>query len=82
MEATRTTFRRISKATARKMWEAGETFAVCPRKLRPGFPWAPQCYPRRDPDRPEETFERMLAYWAHYNTSWETGYYAAFYVEE
>ncbi|HEY6565143.1 MAG TPA: hypothetical protein VIY86_11635 [Pirellulaceae bacterium] len=32
-------FKRITKAAARKLFNAGKPIYLCPHKMRPGFPW-------------------------------------------
>ena len=83
---------RITKSTARKMFAAGEVFLICPRKLRPGGPfnsasrihgkeWQEAGAGWRGPETPAETWVRMYNEWAYYNTSYEVGYYAHYYIE-
>lgn len=71
-------FVRISKQLAKILYDAGETVAFCPRKLRPGGGWSPQCPVKKDSDT---TFESVLNNFLYYNATYETGYYAAFYLE-
>lgn len=76
-----TLFIRISKAAARRRWGvSGQTIALCPCNLRPGFPWAPHitCGASEQIARP---FDAAISSFEHYNcTGSETGLYAAFYV--
>jgi hypothetical protein len=81
------TFTRITKAQARARFTNNETFVMCPCKMRPGFPWAPQVTIHSADYKPEgypdlwDSFDSVYNNWAYYNASWETGYYATYYVE-
>lgn len=85
-----TRYTRISKAQAIKLLASGEPVAVCPVRLRPGFPFAPHsvCYPKDLTDcyRPAplpQQFDKFLREFEYYNcTDSETGRYAAFYQME
>ena len=37
------TYTRISKTTAKKIFESGREILLCPVYLRPGEPWHPEC---------------------------------------
>lgn len=79
---SQTEYRRISKREAKRRFEAGEVVALCPVKLRPGFPFAPHCSIRRNDDEHwsgVDKFETRLNEFIHYNCSHAAGYYAAFY---
>ena len=72
------TYTRVSKTKARKLFDQGERIAACPVKLRPGYPWAPHMELRGVEDR---TFDELVISFENYNCQLnETGYYAAFYV--
>jgi hypothetical protein len=101
---------RISKRQAFKRFVAGQKIILCPVKLRPGFPFAPQitlspetiqAYKARaeyySPDLlhrgdsanmiwqgsiEKTAWHLMYTEWAFHNTSYEAGYYAAYYVEK
>ena len=87
------TYTRISKAKARKLW-GKELIALCPAKLRPGFPWAPHMIvdpvhiqehlaSEWDFDRDTASFDSYVRNFEWYNcTDNETGYYTAFYLVE
>jgi len=87
-------YTRITKAQARKRFNANETFQICPSKLIPGGPWAVDMlvdpahikaerstsptYPT-----PESFFDATVCEFCYYNaSSHDTGTYAAFYVME
>ena len=75
---------RISKPTARKMFNAGAPVFLCAVNLRPGWPWHPECCIWNAPDDGDEkiNFEAAVAAFEFYNcTCRETGKYAAFYIE-
>lgn len=77
-------FTRIHKSQARRMWagEARYTIALCPVKLRPGFPFSPHitCF---NQEQKERAFEAVVGSFIWYNcTCNETGYYPAFYLVE
>lgn len=78
------TYCRISKATARKMYERGGGFLACPCKLRPGWPWHPEVYICREMAFPYAgTFDKTIAYVTGMNCiNSETGRYLAYYAEE
>lgn len=73
------TFTRISKAEARKLW-GKEDIEFCPIKLRPGFPWASHMlFFQSENDAAD--FDKVVREFEHDNcTSKETGKYAAFYL--
>lgn len=76
--------RRISKRQARKLWDKGAPFRICPVKLRPGFPFAPDMLiePMRYTADPSYTFDRVVGDFEFYNANTnETGYYSSFWVE-
>lgn len=74
-----TTFRRISKREARKRFGDNQTVILCPSKIRPGFPFG--MHSTIFPDG-SESWDTMYNRWHYYNASYETGYYAHYYVEE
>ena len=83
-------FLRISKHEAKRRFFAGETIVLCPHKLRPGFPFAPHVYVNGAECRKQsygmpsdaELWQRMYNSFCYYNSSWETGYYPAYYLEK
>lgn len=70
---------RISKATARKLYNQGIPVYACPCKLRPGRPWSPEVMFPTDTGR---TFDQLVNAATFYNCTPETGKYLAFYVAE
>lgn len=81
------TFTRITKKQARARFETNETFVMCPAKIYPGGPWASHSTIFPGLSKPEgyedlwDSFDSVYNSWAYYNASYETGYYAHFYVE-
>ena len=73
-------FERISKATARKMFDRGENVYSLPCKLNPESTW-------NIPDlmtgakKNGYTFDRYYNEAAYYSCDYERGYYLAFYKE-
>lgn len=78
---TKRVYKRISKATAKKLFNSGNCIVVAPCKLRPFGPWHPECiidgFMEDDPDR---TFDKIINAFIWYNCNYETGYYPSFYV--
>lgn len=73
---------RVSKALARKAYERGLRVYFCPCKLRPGFPWDPECAITKQ-DSDSYSFETVLNAFEFYNcNSNEVGRYTAFYMEK
>ena len=74
--------KRISKATARKMWNNGENFIMVPCKLSPKGLSA--CFTRCDLSNEWErsSFDALVNEFTFYNCTRETGPYVAFYLEE
>ena len=86
----KTTFTRISKVAARKIFNEGRPITLCPVKLRPGYPFAPHCRVFPDLkncgfaglDSLNQLFDRYVNEFTFYNCNInETGYYPAFYTE-
>lgn len=83
------TYVRISKRQARKLHATGANVHACPRKLRPGGPFASSmAIPSAERIREgafvpegEDPFDYWIKWFNHYNASWEAGYYPAFYIE-
>lgn len=73
-------FSRISKAAARKLYDAGQTVYFCAVNMRPGAPWNPECKVQFN-QADLETFEQRVNAFEYYNCSSETGKYTAFYVK-
>ena len=73
-------YKRITKRIARRLYEAGKPVLLCPVNLRPGGLWNIGSIIAKKEDR---TFEQELNAFEYYNCiNNETGYYAAFYIEE
>ena len=86
----KTTFTRISKSEARKLFNAERPITLCPVKLRPGYPFAPHCRIFPDlkncgnvyTDTLDKLFDLYVNEFTFYNCNVnETGYYPAFYTE-
>lgn len=72
-------FSRISKAEARRLYDAGQIVYFCPVNLRPGTPWHCETAQQFNPVDPC-TFEQLVNTFMFYNcTDCETGKYIAFY---
>jgi hypothetical protein len=86
-----TRYTRISKAKARKMFEAGKPFYIVAHKMRPGMPFSMGMiidgshYAKENAERAkyqlsQETFDSVVTNFCYYNANChETGTYAAFY---
>lgn len=77
-------FQRISKAEARRAFNAGAPVYLCAVHLRPGGPWHPECCIWNAPDDGDDKidFETAVAAFEFYNcTDYKTGKYAAYYVK-
>lgn len=85
------TMARVSKATARKLYDAGVEVVIVAHKFLP-YPDAPNGVAMRMNkarditnmgafDTPAELFDKLAQSYAWYNCNWETGYYPAFWVK-
>ena len=72
-------YKRISKRTAKKLYEMGEPVLFCPVNLIPGGVWGNGCIITKQEGR---TFEQVLNAFEFYNCNNETGKYTAFYIKE
>lgn len=71
---------RISKAEARRAFNAGETVYFCACNMRPGAPWHPETAADNSDGG---SFAAAVGWAEHYNcTSAETGRYLAYYRAE
>lgn len=76
------TFTRITKREARKLFAQDKPFYIIAHKMRPGYPFSmgmtihPTEYHAEN-----RRFDQMVSNWNWYNASYETGYYPAFYLE-
>jgi hypothetical protein len=63
------------------MFTEGKSFYIIAHKMRPGYPFSMgmTVYPTEYTEG--QSFDYMLNNWNFYNSSWETGYYPAFYLE-
>lgn len=74
-------FSRISKAAARKLYNAGHIVYFCAVNMRPGAPWNSECAVQLNP-ADSEPFENRVKGFEFYNcVDCETGKYTAFYVK-
>lgn len=71
-------YRRITKTTARKMYDQRQPFCVIPVKLHPESPWG-LLYAVTDFSEP---FETLLNAFCYYNCDNERGKYPAFYIQK
>jgi hypothetical protein len=73
-------YKRITKRTAERLYNAGRPVLFCPVKLIPGGPWGIGCTITRQDG---ETFAQAVNAFEYYNCCYnETGYYTAFYIQE
>lgn len=71
--------RRISKAAARKAYEAGQTIGLCASKMYPSTTgWRLLC--EVSAGSTEESFESTVLNYTVYNCTNETGLYPSFYI--
>lgn len=74
-------YTRISKATARKIYNGGGAVWFCPVNLRPGSMWHPEWRIVNNPADPV-TFEKHVDRFTFYTCiDAETGRYIVFYVK-
>lgn len=74
-------FERITKTTARKVYDAGGVVHVCPVNLRPGWPWFPENDISREYDG-GASFDSVVNSATYYNCiNSETGKYLAYYLK-
>lgn len=75
-------YTRISRAQARKLWDAGTTVFACPCNLRPGVPWYCEAILKKS-DKVYPTFNADANAAAYFlPATAETGHYLAYYVAE
>lgn len=73
---------RISKAKAKKLYDAGENIYLLPCKVSPRNCWV-RPYKTNDYLEYQKSFEYVLSNYEYYNCQYnETGKYAAFYIKE
>lgn len=87
-------FTRISKRTAEKLYDTGNTIRICACKMSPTNPWGEYSdASNKGPTTISEdgfnttiardrTFETVINAFRFYNCSYKTGYYPAFYVRK
>lgn len=74
-------FKRISKRLAQVKLANGEEIALCPHKLRPGFPFTPHVsISQARLDAENTTFEKFIRNVEFYNCSYEAGYYLSYWA--
>ena len=80
--------KRITKSEAKKRFSNGEIIYLCPCKLSPHGPFSSACsihskewLESKDGDF-QQAWQTMYRNWEYYNASYETGYYAHYYIEE
>ena len=72
-------YKRITKQTAKRLYEMGEPVLFCPVKLIPDGVWGNGCTVTK---KEGATFEQELNAFEYYNCNNETGNYTAFYIKE
>lgn len=74
------TYKRITKAAARKLYEAGKNIVLCPCNLRPFSFWHPEIETNKE-QSVEASFYKLVNEFEFYNcTNSETGKYTNFYT--
>jgi len=83
--------RRITKREAFQRFCNGLSFVLCPCKMHPEYPWNMGYHVPafaiinfdwvQIEQTPKERWDSLYANWAFYNCTWETGYYAHYYVD-
>ena len=79
-------FERINKTEARNRAARGESIGVCACNMDPFSPYWSTCawyHPKEEREAFDgyDTFDEFVNAYEYYNCSYETGYYASFYVE-
>lgn len=83
-------WKRVSKTTARKLYDEGKTIRLCPVKCHPCNEYYPMSFDMSindtwavEPLEWEKTFDARTNQFEYYNCQYnELGKYAAFYVKE
>lgn len=76
-------YTRITKADARKLYDAGHIVYLCPVNLNPLSPWGLMLTVANDIVGYEGmSFEKVVNAATYYNCNGETGRYLAFYKED
>lgn len=73
-------FERVSKARARRLYDAGIPVYLCPAKLRPGGPWNPETQILKP--RTRAAFSDVTNAATFYTCGPGTGRYLSFYVRQ
>lgn len=73
-------YSRISKARARRLYDAGAPVYMCPVKLRPGAPWHPETQALKT--RAQAPFDSLVNAAVYYTCGSATGPYLAYYTKE
>ena len=74
------TFERISKATAKKLYESGTEVYAAPCKMNPESIWFSPFGFQKDEEN-GATFDSVVNAATYYQCNYECGYYLAFYKE-
>ena len=72
-------YKRITKRTAERLYNAGQPVLFCPVNLIPGGPWGIGCIVTKKEGR---TFAQEVNAFEYYNCNNEAGSYTAFYIQE
>lgn len=73
-----TTYKRIRKDAARRLWNKGTQILIQAVNMRPFNSWQSAFKTHRFDTR--DSFDQLVNEYEYYNTCVELGYYAAFYV--
>lgn len=80
------TWHQVTKRTARRLYEDGQTIKACAANMRPGFPWYPEIALDKElidiANGEPVPFDRIINQFEFYNCTPETGTYARFYAKE
>ena len=71
---------RITKAAAKKAYNAGANIALCANKMRPGGMWHPEFTINANNSTEPADFDIICNNFRWYNCTAATGYYIAFYI--
>lgn len=72
---------RITKAKARKIYDAGKNLYMYPVNAWPESPWYGAWIVNNRQGR-QLSFDQLINEFIYYNCDYERGYYPAFYIEE
>ena len=74
--------KRVSKKSARKLFDKGNTLLLVPCKIRPDNMFGIGVYVNANADTFGDDFDKVVHYFEYYNCNSETGLYTSYYVKE